>query len=126
MRPPFTALALLILVATFWTHQIALGGGDGRGFGDINFYYYPLYEAAYSRLFDAPLSLWNPYELCGIPWLATLQGGFLYPPHVLYTFLPTSYGLATSTLLHLCIIALSTAALARRIGLSTYIHCNRY
>lgn len=120
MRLPVGALVLLGLVATFWTLEIALGGGSGRGFGDIHFYYYPLYEAAYGRIFDEPLSLWNPYELGGVPWLATLQGGLLYPPHLLYTLLPTSYGLAASSLLHLCFIALSTAALARRAGLSRY------
>ena len=120
MRLPVGALVLLGLVAIFWAFEIALGDGRGRGFGDIHFYYYPLYEAAYSRIFDEPLSLWNPYELCGIPWLATLQGGLLYPPHLLYTLLPTSYALAASSLLHLCFIALSTAALARRVGLSRY------
>lgn len=112
------ALALLGLIALFWTHQIALGGGDGVGYGDIRLYYYPLYEAAYGSRFGSPLTLWNPYELCGVPWLATLQGGLLYPPHLLYLVLPTSYGLAASSLLHLCLIAVSTAALARRVGLS--------
>ncbi len=31
---------------------------------------------------------WNPYQYCGIPLLAALQPGVLYPPHVLYLFLP--------------------------------------
>ena len=31
---------------------------------------------------------WNPYQYCGIPLLATLQPGVLYPPHVFYLFFP--------------------------------------
>jgi hypothetical protein len=31
---------------------------------------------------------WNPYQYCGIPLLAALQPGVLYPPHVFYLFLP--------------------------------------
>ena len=31
---------------------------------------------------------WNPYQYSGIPLLAALQPGVLYPPHVFYLFLP--------------------------------------
>ena len=31
---------------------------------------------------------WNPHQYCGIPLLAALQPGVLYPPHVFYLFLP--------------------------------------
>jgi hypothetical protein len=31
---------------------------------------------------------WNPYQYCGIPLLAALQPGVLYPPHVFYLLLP--------------------------------------
>jgi hypothetical protein len=31
---------------------------------------------------------WNPHQFCGIPLLAALQPGVLYPPHVFYLFLP--------------------------------------
>lgn len=31
---------------------------------------------------------WNPHNFSGIPLLATLQPGVLYPPHLLYLFLP--------------------------------------
>ena len=49
--------------------------------------------------------LWNPYQLCGIPWLGTLQGGFFYPPHLVYLFLPTPWALALCTSLHLALAA---------------------
>jgi len=32
--------------------------------------------------------LWNPYNYSGIPLLAALQPGVLYPPHIFYLFLP--------------------------------------
>src|SRR5262245_60496134 len=42
---------------------------------DLLLYFYPIYEATYGRIAAGQLPLWNPYQLCGIPWLATLQGG---------------------------------------------------
>ena len=32
--------------------------------------------------------LWNPYNYCGVPLLATLQPGILYPPNLLFLILP--------------------------------------
>ena len=64
------------------------------------------------------LPLWNPFQLCGIPWLATLQGGFFYPLHALYLVLPLHLGLAASHAVHLPLAALSMAAFARCAGLS--------
>ncbi|OPY79693.1 MAG: Bacterial membrane protein YfhO [Syntrophorhabdus sp. PtaU1.Bin058] len=34
------------------------------------------------------MPLWNPYNSSGIPLLATLQPGILYPPNIFYLFLP--------------------------------------
>ena len=117
---PLGVLVLIALVVAFWSFRIVLPGSERPGFGDILFYYYPLYEIAYGQLGEDFLTLWNPYELCGVPWLATLQGGFFYPPHLLYVLLPTHVALAVSSLLHLAFIALSMAALARRAGLSDF------
>src|SRR5262245_7447226 len=56
--------------------------------------------------------------MTGIPWLATLQAGLFYPPHLLYALLPTATALAASHALHLLLMALSMAAFVRRAGLS--------
>ena len=100
----------------FWLLQI-LGTGSGYAL-DAFEYYYPNYLWTYSRLAEGSLPLWNPFQLCGIPTLATLQGGLLYPPHLLYLLLPTHLGMAASGLLHLAIIGLSTLLLGLRLRLS--------
>ncbi len=86
---------------------------------DLDVYFYPIYEATYGRLAAGVLPLWNPYQLCGIPWLGTLQGGFFFPLHALYLVLPLHVALALSHLVILVLVTLSTAVFARRAGLSS-------
>jgi hypothetical protein len=85
---------------------------------DLDVYFYPIYEATYGRLAAGVLPLWNPYQLCGIPWLATLQGGFFFPLHVLHLLLPLNVALVVSHLVILVFVTLSIVAFARRAGLS--------
>ena len=113
----WSALALLLVVAS-WLWRLPRGPEADALNLDVNLYFYPLYEATYRRIAAGVLPTWNPYQLCGIPWLATLQGGTFYPPHVVYLILPLHLGLATSSFLHLALAALATVAFARRAGLS--------
>ena len=99
---------------------MASGGTELAAAGDTVLYYYPQYASTGAALREGWLPLWNPYQLCGHPWLATLQGGALYPFHWVYALLPTWVGMALSSLVHLAIVALSTAVLARRLGLSAW------
>ncbi len=85
---------------------------------DLYLYFYPQYEAFYGRLARGELALWNPWQLCGIPWVATLQGGFFYPGHLLFLLLPVNRALEISQGLHLVVVALAMAAFVRRLGLS--------
>ena len=117
--PILWPLAIAALVASCWATRFAHCGSDwvpALG-GDLWLYYYPAYEAGYRWLAAGLLPLWNPYQLCGSPWLATLQGAFLYPPHVVYLLLPTHVALAASALLHLVLLAVTMALFCRRAGL---------
>src|SRR5436309_13405878 len=110
--------AFAVLVSFFWVTRLLLPGTH-RGFSSIDDYllYLPAYEVAAGWIKRGVLPLWNPYALCGIPWVAGLQEGFFYPPHVLYLLLPTPTAFAASTLLHLVSLAVSTVLFARRAGL---------
>src|SRR5205823_6351456 len=110
--------AVAVLVSFFWVTRLLLPGTH-RGFSSIDDYllYLPAYEVAAGWIKRGVLPLWNPYALCGIPWVAGLQEGFFYPPHVLYLLLPTPTAFAASTLLHLVFLAVSTVLFARRAGL---------
>jgi hypothetical protein len=113
------ALGLVAVVALWWWLKLVRPGiFILYANSDLLVYYYPLYDAAYAWLAHGVVPLWNPYQLCGIPWLATLQGGFFYPGHVVYLLLPTHLAMAAASLLHFLLIALSMGALARRVGLA--------
>jgi hypothetical protein len=107
--------ALAAFVVAFWALRF-VGTGTVTPL-DTFLYFLPVYEATASRLAHGVLPTWNPYQLCGIPWIATLQGGVFYPAHLLYVVLPLHVALMASNVLHLVLVALATAALARRLGL---------
>jgi hypothetical protein len=107
-------IALTAIVVASWAIRFA-----GRGtipIVDWLPYIYPVYHATYSRMAQGVVPLWNPYQLCGVPWIATLEGGTFYPSHLLYLVLPMNVASAASQALHLVILALATAAFLRRLG----------
>jgi hypothetical protein len=111
-------LALTLLVLGSWVFRIPHGAGAGGLNLDVDLYFYPLYEATYRRIAAGVLPTWNPYQLCGIPWLATLQAGVFYPLHAVYLVLPLHVALAVSHAVHLPLAAFGMVAFARRAGLS--------
>jgi hypothetical protein len=112
------ALALGMIVALFWASRLVIPGHlEGMFAGDLRLYHYPTYETFFRLLARGELPRWNPYQLCGLPWLGPPTGGFFYPPHLLHLILPTHAALAASSLLHLVLIALTTALFVRRAGL---------
>jgi hypothetical protein len=117
-RGLWSALALAACVAVFWALLASSDGPPPRKSKDLIRYYYPLYAVTFDRLAQGELPSWDPYQIAGSPWLATLQAGVFYPPHLLYAALPMPVALALNHVLHLLLIALSTAAFARAAGTS--------
>jgi hypothetical protein len=118
---PLTAraagIALVALAALVWAP--ALGGHARRPeIHDLLEYFYPVYDAFYGSVRAGAPLLWNPYQLCGMPWLGTLLPGFFYPPHAVYLVLPIDAAVALSSMAHLGLIAAGTVLFARRAGLS--------
>jgi hypothetical protein len=107
--------ALVALVVASWALRFAGHGTDTPL--DTMLYFFPVYAATAERFAHGIVPLWNPYQLCGIPWVAPLQGGVFYPPHALYVVLPLHVAFMASNVLHLVLIAVATAAFARRVGL---------
>jgi hypothetical protein len=110
-------LAVAVAVSFFWLIRIVPGKQDSFATLDLHVLYLPAYDLGARWIARVLLPLWNPYGLCGIPWVAALQEGFFYPPHVLYLLLPAPTALAVSTFLHLVLLAVSTTFFARRAGL---------
>lgn len=111
-------LGLTALAGIFWYTRIWLTGSESNLVtSDLFLYYLPSYELLYGALLRGQLPIWNPYQICGIPGLASLQAGFFYPGHLLYLLLPVVTGWALSSVLHLGLVAVSMVALVRRLGL---------
>ena len=55
---------------------------------DLFAYFIPPRYLWVNLLSSFELPLWNPYNYSGMPLLATLQPGILYPPNVFFLFLP--------------------------------------
>lgn len=55
---------------------------------DLSAFFIPPKYLWVKQICQGEFPLWNPYNYSGIPLLATLQPGVLYPPHIFYLFLP--------------------------------------
>src|SRR5208283_6010295 len=69
-----------------------------------------------ARSFTFPF--WNPHNYSGIPLLATLQPGVLYPPHVLYLIVPFPVALDCLIMAHYFFCGLTTYLLLRHFDAS--------
>lgn len=58
---------------------------------------------------------WNPHNYSGIPLLATLQPGILYPPQVLYLFLPFNVAWNWLIILHYFFSGVTTYLLLKHL-----------
>jgi hypothetical protein len=81
---------------------------------DYGFFVFPL--AYYQRecFWQGQLPLWNPYNNCGIPFLAQWNTMSLYPPALIYLLLPLEWSLSFFSLLHLFWAGLGMYCLAHR------------
>jgi hypothetical protein len=107
----FGLLLGLLVVAAF--PQVVFGAATfvARDFG---FFVYPLAHFQRACFWRGELPFWNPYNDCGIPFLAQWNTMPLYPPSLLYLTLPLPWALSCFSLLHLWFGGLGMFLLARR------------
>lgn len=94
----FVATASLLLVGTFvlWRSFNAPPGRVGLEFPfDLIYYYVPMLQQAAERLRSGDLPLWNPYQCCGVPFMATPQVAVFYPPTWITLFMPVEWAVKT-------------------------------
>ena len=74
-------------------------------------------EYLVQALWAGHLPLWNPYVGLGRPFLADIETAAFYPPNLLYCVLEPHLCLALLLTAHVALCLLSSAALARHLGL---------
>jgi len=81
---------------------------------DFGFFAYPLAHFQRECFWHGQLPFWNPYNNCGVPFLAQWNTMPLYPPSLIYLTLPLTWSLSLFCLLHLFFAGMGMYLLARR------------
>src|SRR5687767_3554434 len=84
-----TSLGLALLCAMAYAPALLVVPRGGYPFdSDALAAFGPWREFTRQNLQNGTLPLWNPHVFCGMPFLANGQSAVLYPPGVIYFFLP--------------------------------------
>lgn len=109
-------LFLAILILIFYSRLL---------FSDFIFYYKDFFRYFYPTKFfasncikDGIIPLWNPYNFCGMPFLAPLQSQVLYPLSFITYFLPINLGIKLFIVIHIFLAGLFTYFLMQEWRLS--------
>ena len=116
MKKDFLVYLFLLALSLIFFFPF-LTGNNIFGFRDLSLYFYPLRHLMVEMVKSGHLPLWNPYIYCGIPFLATLQSGFLYPFSILFYVLPFNLGFNWFIILHYFLAAVFTYHLAKHYGI---------
>jgi hypothetical protein len=81
---------------------------------DYGFFAYPLAHFQQECFRHGELPFWDPYNNCGVPFLAQWNTMPLYPPSLIYLLPPLQWSLSFFCLLHLWFAGLGMFFLARR------------
>jgi hypothetical protein len=107
-----TALVMLLLLRSGGIWLLV----DGQ---DLHGAFLPKYiEAARALFNEGRLPLWNPWEMCGTPLFATIQGLVLYlPAPLLFALLPPYWALQALCAFNVLVLAWGTAVYLRAQGI---------
>lgn len=117
------ALVLLALVGAGYGLGVApfLDAEPRTGISrDLYAYFFPRFVHVGRALAGGALPLWNPWELCGVPFLASGQTGALNPLVALvFALLPPGPALAVHLVVHFLLCGALFYGLARALGLGS-------
>ena len=106
--------ALLLALLVFAAFPQVILGLETFVVRDYGFFAYPLAHFQQECFRHGELPLWDPYNNCGVPFLAQWNTMPLYPPSLIYLLLPLQWSLSFFCLLHLWFEGFGMFFLARR------------
>lgn len=115
------ALLLAALATAYWQVRVIGAAHSPRpSMYSLDLYtqHLPMVRYGFDALRRGELPLWNPYQLCGTPFLPIPYTGVFYPPNALYLFLDTAIATDVSGWLHGILAMLGTWLLLRELGAS--------
>ena len=117
---------LIVVVPTALLFAVLIGptlfapAGHVPTFVDSDFwlYYHPMAEMAFGMLREGRLPLWNPYLYSGMPLLASIEIGVLYPPNWLHLVVSTDRAFCLLNVFHVLLAGVGTWVYVRGRGRS--------
>lgn len=105
--------AIFLSLLTLVMFPGVLLGRETFVFRDFGLFSYPVAFFQRNCFWRGEVPLWNPYSLCGVPFLAQWNTMTLYPPALIYLLLPLGWSLSAFCLVHLVWAGLGMYLLAR-------------
>jgi hypothetical protein len=99
-------LLLLVGILIVISYPGIVFGTQAFAYRDAGLFTYPVAYYFRDCFWHGRLPLWNPYNNCGIPFLAQWNTLTLYPGSVIYLLLPMPWGLNVYLLAHIFLAAL--------------------
>lgn len=116
------AVCLATAVAAVWWFGVVARWGtwtSTMGAIDLERYFYPKFVVGNAALAAGRVPLWNPDELCGLPFLASAQVAALYPLKVaLFALFPPPTAIRAIPPLHLLLAGSFAYGALRAFGVS--------
>lgn len=111
---------LAVLILLYWKVRIIdIAQYDTPLFYSADMYnqHYPMTEYGFASLRAGRIPLWNPYQMCGEPFLATAPYvGLFYPLNASYLFLDVGLGTEVTLIIHMLLGAIGMWSLLRHFG----------
>lgn len=115
--PVLGAVGVLALLTVLLFYPLLLG--NVLFFGDISLYFVPLLDFQQGELGNARIPLWNPYLLCGTPFIGNPQAWPFYPSSALLYFFSAEQATGLIGASHVFLAGVGTLLFLRRRGLGT-------
>ena len=114
------AIAIVFVAAApaFWLRLEVKGGEFTETYENASLYQdtYPTLHYGFGRVRAGELPLWNPKQLCGVPFQADPSSGLFQPLNLVFALAPTHRALALHAFVALSLMGLFFTLLARSLG----------
>ena len=99
---PVVLLVLAALTVAMFAHVIFTSQPlvPAPGASDLLAEFVHIRQFGFNELRDGNLPLWNPHIFSGVPYLGGFQSAMLYPPNLIFLFLPVHTAINASMMMH--------------------------
>jgi len=105
-------VALVIGLVLFALYPAVLLGTHTFFYQDFGLFTYPVAHFTHASFWHGELPLWNPYNNCGVPFLAQWNTSVCYPLSLIYVLFPLPWSLNIFCLGHLALAGTTMYLLA--------------